>query len=110
MKLPNGDEAIIDSAKLRDYCLNLSHLRGRHKARVFKAVLGISAEDAGIVRAALALAAMENEALQGVSDQFGSRYVVDFQLSHLDRSAMIRSCWIVRNGELTPRFVTCFVL
>lgn len=50
MKLPNGDEAIIDLEKLQNYCLNLSHPRGRHKARVFKAVLGISAEDSEIVQ------------------------------------------------------------
>jgi hypothetical protein len=40
MKLPNGDQAVVDIAKLRDYCLNKDHLRGRHKARVFAAVLG----------------------------------------------------------------------
>ena len=40
MKLPNGDRAVIDIAKLRDYCLSPDHLRGRHKARVFAAAQG----------------------------------------------------------------------
>lgn len=35
MKLPNGEGAIVELAKLRDYCLSQSHPRGRHKARVF---------------------------------------------------------------------------
>src|SRR5439155_22024804 len=34
MILPNADRAVVEMAKLRDYCLNLSHLRWHHKARV----------------------------------------------------------------------------
>jgi hypothetical protein len=41
MKLPNATHAVVDVAKLRDYCLNPGHARGRHKARVFASVLGI---------------------------------------------------------------------
>jgi hypothetical protein len=29
MKLPNGDAAIVDIAKLRDYCLSPDHPRGK---------------------------------------------------------------------------------
>jgi hypothetical protein len=35
-RLPHGDEAILDIRKIQDYCLNPSHPRGRHKARVFR--------------------------------------------------------------------------
>jgi hypothetical protein len=45
MKLPNGDRAIVDLEKLRAYCLNPQHPRGRHKARVF-ASFGIREADA----------------------------------------------------------------
>jgi hypothetical protein len=38
VKLPHVELAVVDIAKLRDYCLNADHLRGRHKARVFAAV------------------------------------------------------------------------
>jgi hypothetical protein len=38
VKLPHAELAVVDIAKLRDYCLNADHLRGRHKARVFAAV------------------------------------------------------------------------
>jgi hypothetical protein len=40
MKLPNAAQALVDLAKLRDYCLNPAHPRGRHKARVFATALG----------------------------------------------------------------------
>ncbi len=41
IKLPNPEEAIIDSQKLSGYCLNPDHPDGQHKARVFQAVLGL---------------------------------------------------------------------
>ena len=53
MKLPNGERAIADIAKLRDYCLCLDHYRGRHKARVFAAALGLAAGEAEELRDAL---------------------------------------------------------
>jgi uncharacterized protein DUF6883 len=42
MKLPGSENAVADIAKLRDYCLNPSHPRGRHKARNFAALAGLT--------------------------------------------------------------------
>lgn len=53
MKLPNGDQAVIEARKLSEYCLSPTHPRGRHKARVFAAVLGIEQKDAAVLRDAL---------------------------------------------------------
>jgi hypothetical protein len=44
--LPNAASAIFDIRKLEDYCLDPSHPRGRHKARVFRDALGLSRQDA----------------------------------------------------------------
>lgn len=110
MKLPNGDAAIIEMAKLRDYCLSFSHPRGRHKARVFLAALKISAAETDLLHNALSRAARDHDITGSSSDKFGTRYIIDFKFSHADRSAIVRSCWIVRIGESIPRFVTCFVL
>jgi hypothetical protein len=46
VKLPNGINAVVDIVKLRDYCLNSRHPEGRHKARMFRATLGMEREDA----------------------------------------------------------------
>jgi hypothetical protein len=46
-RLPHAEQAIFDTRKLEEHCLNPAHLRGRHKARVFRAALGISQADAG---------------------------------------------------------------
>ncbi len=56
MRLPNAELPIVDLHKLRGYCLNITHPRGRHKARVFAAV-GIVEADALKLQAALLSAA-----------------------------------------------------
>ena len=57
MVLPNGGRAVVDIAKLRDYCLSPDHPRGKHKARVFAAVLGLTADQTDVLRDALLVAA-----------------------------------------------------
>ena len=50
MKLPSAEHAVVDIAKLRAYCLNPLHRRGRHKAYVFASTPGIRFEDADFLR------------------------------------------------------------
>ena len=45
MKLPNYENAVVSLEKLRDYCLNEEHYRGKHKARVFKSTLDFEKTD-----------------------------------------------------------------
>ena len=111
MKLPNGNRAVVDLEKLTDYCLNPAHLRGRHKARVFRAVLGISRQDAFWLRGQfLASARDKSNATPGEGDEYGQRYVLDFEVERFERRATVRTCWIVRTGEDFPRLTTCHVL
>jgi len=110
MRLRNGERAIVDIAKLRRYCLNTAHPEGRHKARVFREVLGMRHEDAEALRSALLNAALKQNAVAAEADQYGERYVVDFRLRHLGRRAMVRSAWIFRKGEDFPRLTSCYVL
>ena len=110
MNLPYAEKAIVNIRKVRDYCLSATHPRGKHKARVFQSVLGMTVEDSDEFADSLRQAALNFDAIQGVSDQFGDRYIVDFPLERNDKRATIRSSWIVLNGEQAPRFVTCFLL
>jgi hypothetical protein len=110
MKLPNADRAVVDMAKLRDYCLNMSHRRGQHKARVFAAALGLTAEDAEFLRDALLSAAQSYDAVPTEEIEYGQLYVLDFPISRPVRQAMVRSGWIVRKGEDFPRLTSCYVL
>lgn len=110
MRLPNADRAVVEEAKLRDYCLSEEHPRGRHKARVFFSALGITANHTGLLQNALLDAAQNVDAVPGEIDEFGNRYVIEFSMEWQGRSAMIRSAWIVRTGEDYARLVTCHVV
>jgi hypothetical protein len=110
MKLPNAESAVVDIAKLRDYCLSPTHYRGRNKARVFQAALGITKQDAAELLAVLMRAAREGDAVEGASDAYGTRYIIDFELTWSFRTAMIRSSWIIPANEISPRLLTCYVL
>jgi hypothetical protein len=109
VKLPNGALAVVDIQKLRGYCLNPHHPRGRHKARVF-ASAGIREPDAEELRTALLQAANTAEALIGTSNSYGQRYIVDFELVRDGRRVRIRSIWFVLTGQDVPRLATCYVL
>lgn len=110
MRLPNGHRAVVDPAKLADYCLNLDHEDGKHKARLFAAALGLSRSDCGWLRERLLDAAVQQPAVITAETEFGVLYVVDFPVAHSSHSAMVRSAWIVRRNEDFPRLTTCFVL
>ncbi len=110
MRLPNSERAMIDLAKLRDYCLNPRHPRGRHKARVFRAVLGYGTRDAEALRDAILAILPAVEVHTQSEDEFGRRYVVDCPVAGPHRTALVRTAWIVPRGEANPRLTTCFVL
>lgn len=109
MKMPGGDSAIVDREKLTGYCLNPEHPRGKHKARVFAAALGFTAANADELRAALLVAAATADAHPAASDQFGTRYVLEFEIMGPRGAGIVKSTWIVRRGESTPRLASCFV-
>jgi hypothetical protein len=110
VKLPNGERAIVDIEKLRDYCLSLEHRRGCHKARVFKSSLGITQEHAEDFRKVLLEVAISNEATPEEHDEYGMRFVIDFMATGPSGQAMVRSSWIIRRGEDFPRLTSCYVL
>lgn len=108
--LPNAQNAIIELAKLRDYCLSASHPRGRHKARVFRDALGISVDDAEWLRQKLLEGIQSHSAEKQETDSFGSRWRVDLPLMRQTKSVVVRTCWIIKMGEQFPRLITCWVL
>jgi hypothetical protein len=109
MKLPNSEKAFVDIAKLRDYSLNAEHESGGHKARVFRAALGLTLDDADWLRVELLRIARECDATPGELVSFGQKYVIDAELALRDRMAIVRTAWIIENGTDFPRLVTCYV-
>ena len=54
-------------------------------------------------------AAAIGDAAVGKADEYGYRYVIDFEFEGPRGTAVIRSVWIVRSGEEMPRLVTCYI-
>jgi hypothetical protein len=110
VRLPNAEQAIVDITKLRDYVLSDMHPRGRHKARVFLSALGLTAAAGDELQNLLLQAARTGDAVEGTSDEFGTRYTIDFEIVRSGKRARVRSSWIVPIDNGRPRMITCYVL
>lgn len=108
--LPYAENAVVDIRKLRDYCLNPKHDDGKHKARLFSSILGMTADDAEDLRHILLKIAKTQEARLGRQDAFGQRYTIDCILEWQNRSAIVRSGWIIEHSSDIPRLTTCYPL
>jgi hypothetical protein len=109
-RLPQADRSVLDIRKIEDYVLDPLHPRGRHKARIFREVLGLQRSDATWLRDVLLDAVRSNEASQVSSDIWGTYWRCDISIKRQGKAAVVRTIWIVRTGENMPRFVTCWAL
>jgi hypothetical protein len=85
MLIPNADLAMVDIRKLRDYCLNPEHDDGKHKARLFFSILGMTADNADELRQTLLNIVKTHQAQIGRQDRFGQRYTIDFAIAWQNR-------------------------
>jgi hypothetical protein len=110
MKLPNGNRADLGT-KIEDYSLNPLHREGQHKARVFASALGITSDNADLLRRAVLDAAAESDNAESRGDNgFGGVFVLRFRMRTERGSATVLTAWIVRHGEDFPRLTTCYIL
>jgi len=108
MKLPGAEAATIDSGKVREYLLSLSHPVGRFKASFF-ASLGYGSAQWELLRNDLLALAREEPAATSLRTSYGQKYEVRGTLSGLNgRSAAVVTVWIILHGDSSPRFVTAF--
>ena len=106
MKLPGGERAVVEPAKVRDYLLSPEHPVGRGKARFF-AALGFRRDRSHELRDALLALARSGEASLGAANAFGQKYLVPGSIQGpAGRAAAVLTVWIVLRGEDFPRFVT----
>lgn len=108
MRLPNAHRAHIPPSKVAEYLLSEVHEDGKHKATFFKR-LGYSPDDPQSLIRALLLHANAHEVTRTHPSPFGRRFVIDGIMQSPDGStAHVRSVWMIRDGEQTPRFVTAY--
>lgn len=110
MRLPNAEHAILDIRKLEAYCLNEDHPIGKHKAKVFRSALTLTAADAAWLREQILKGLPQADASLLHIDLYGIRYRVDLPIRRQNRKAMVRTIWIADERDHVSRFVTCWVL
>lgn len=110
MKLPNGHRSDLGT-KLEDYVLNPRHWEGRHKAKVFDSVLGISLANRELLRHAILSAAETSDQAEPLGNNgHGEVYVLRFPVETARGHTTVLTVWIIQNGEDFPRLVSCYMV
>ena len=109
MELPNCEAAVVDLQKLERYSLNSNHESGGHKARVFRAALGLTIQDAGWLKERVLIIARQGDAIEAPPSPFGKKYTIDANLTRHERTAIVRTVWMIENGADFPRLISCYV-
>ncbi len=109
MKLPNGDQAIVEDRKLLDYVLNPLHPVGRHHAYLFERLLGIRRSNHVLLKEALLTAARVEDTIRQEANEHGTKYEMRFPLTGPSGSRIVLAVWLIETGSGVPRLITCFV-
>ena len=109
--VPGHGSATVPDAKLSDYALNEDHPVGGDKAKVFKAALGFTREDAGELKQQILSRLPYFPAKLGKKDEYGQRYTVDMPIIGKNgKIRTVRTGWIIKPGESSPSLTTAYVL
>ncbi|WP_366941962.1 DUF6883 domain-containing protein [uncultured Nostoc sp.] len=106
--MTNGEQAEISVQKLIGYCLNSEHSSGKHKARVFASILGITLENADVLRELIQTAAVAGEVVQQSTTQFGQQFKVDWIVPDT-HGIRLRTIWETTANNPYPRLITAFL-
>jgi hypothetical protein len=105
--LPNYERAIIPRSKLEDYALNPAHTDGRHKARLFKSMLGFEKADWQKLEKVILDELPYHEAVVSRADKWGEFYSVSLPVvGRNGKTAVVQTIWKIETGTDYPSFVT----
>ena len=108
--LPRVDEAEVPEDKLRSYALDPDHPTGRHKARVFASLLGITQDEWAFLRDQI-LQRVGSSPVTAVRPKppHGTEYEVRIDVDGLNGAThSVITGWLVA-GDDPPRLVTVYV-
>lgn len=108
MRLPNASRALVERAKITQYLLNREHPDNGGKADFFIA-LGFHMNDWETMAAALRMLSIDSPVTLSVESPHGKKYIVDGAIeTPVGKTSMVRTVWIIDNGETVPRLVTAY--
>jgi hypothetical protein len=109
VRLPKAREARIPTDKLIGYALDLTHERGRHKARVFASALGITSADWRYLHDQILEALPVGEVRATRITPFGVGYEVVVMIDGLNGATHpVITTWIM-DGDRPPRLTSTWV-
>jgi hypothetical protein len=98
-----------DVRKLRDYSLNEQHPTGKHKAHLFRKLLGITAADWLFLSEQLIAGLAKEFVRRPVKSQWGIQYhVVAPVTGRNEQTKLVKSVWIIRPGQ-PPSLVSAYL-
>lgn len=109
MLLPRGEQAVVEDAKLLDYVLNPQHPIGRHHAMRFDALLGITRQNYQMLKEQLLRAATGVEVGAGRPSPFGQKFEMRFPVHRPLGTRRVLAVWMLEQGRVRPRLITCYV-
>ncbi len=106
--MPNGESAVVDPVKVREYLLSTEHENGRHKARLFSR-LGYHRQNWMRLFRTLEAHATLDTAQCLSSNAYGEKYeIVGPVTGPNGRVATMLSVWIISAEAHLPRLVTAY--
>ena len=108
MNLPNGEHAVVEPDKVKDYLLDVAHPDGFGKATFFTA-MGFQREGWEALAEALRQLARNSPVTKSMTSVHGQKYIVDGMVpTPKGQTVTVRTIWIVDTGENRPRLVTAY--
>ncbi len=108
MKIPNTENAIIPTEKIKDYLLSESHPVGRFKAVFFNS-LGYSAQNWEILVNDIRTILLQNDAEKTEDSEYGQKYKITGKIvGPVKKNAHIITIWIILKDKENPQFVTAY--
>jgi hypothetical protein len=105
--LPNYQKAVIPRSKLEDYALNPASKDGRHKARLFKSILGFERAGWQKLEKLILDELPYHEALLSGEGKYGKKYLVSLSITGLNgKIGIVETVWIIQHETDFPSFVT----
>ena len=109
MLLPAGKQAVVEDAKILDYVLNPEHPLGRHHAKLFEGLLGITRVNYQVLKEQLLRAAVTVQVEAGKPSPFGQKFEMRVLVRGPLGTRPVLAVWMHEQGQASPRLITCYV-